>query len=92
MHQQMCWLSVSGNDGEKILHLQAGPGQPWRPYTAFPQYSVPDYRIAGGSKGWATYQKLLKAGWKIVPSARASEFVSDSHLESNNQTNHPDTL
>ncbi len=90
MHQQMCWLSSSGSDGEKILHLQAGPGQPWRPYTAFPQYSVPDYRIPGGSKGWATYQKLLKAGWRLVPSARASEFDSSTYIESNVQANNSD--
>jgi hypothetical protein len=77
MHQQMCWLSKFGNDEEKILHLQAGPNQPWRPYTAFPQYAVPDYQIPGGSKGWATYQKLLKAGWTLVHSARANEFSSE---------------
>jgi hypothetical protein len=37
----------------------------WRTYTytAFPQYAVPDYKVANGSKGWATYQSLLKAGW-----------------------------
>jgi len=89
MHQ-MCWLSASGEDGEKILHLQIAPGQPWRPYTAFPQYSVPDYRIPGGSKGWATYQKLLKAGWKLVPTARASEFGSRSPAESDAPVNRPD--
>lgn len=74
MHGQMCWLSKSGSDEEKILHLQAAPNQPWRSYTAFPQYAVPDYKIPGGSKGWATYQKLLKAGWTLVHSARANEF------------------
>ncbi|MBD2690967.1 hypothetical protein [Anabaena catenula] len=81
MHRQMCWLSKSGSDGEKILHLQTSPGQPWRPYTAFGQFSVPDYQIPGGSKGWATYQKLLKAGWTLVHSARANEF-SSSNTES----------
>lgn len=79
MVRQMCWLSKFGNDGEKILHLQTASHEPWRPYTAFPQYSVPDYREPGGSKGWATYQKLLKAGWTIVPSARAQEFVVASN-------------
>ncbi len=74
MHRKMCWLSASGQDGEKVLHLQTAPHQPWRPYTAFPQYSVPDYKIPGGSKGWATYQKLLKAGWTLVPTAVANEF------------------
>ncbi|BAZ31635.1 hypothetical protein NIES4074_41080 [Cylindrospermum sp. NIES-4074] len=82
MHRQMCWISKSSGDGEKVLYLQTAPGQPWRPYTTFPQFSVPDYRIPGGSKGWATYQKLLKAGWTLVPSARSSEFGSSSYAES----------
>ena len=75
MRGQMCWLSQLGADGEKILHLQTTPNQPWQPYTAFRQYAVPDYRVPGGSKGWATYQKLMKAGWTLVPSARAQEFA-----------------
>lgn len=74
MHRRMCWLSKSGDNGVKILHLQTSPNEPWRPYTAFGQYAVPDYQIPGGSKGWATYQKLLKAGWTLIPSARANEF------------------
>ena len=72
--KRMCWLSNSGQNGEKILHLQTAPNEPWRPYTAFRQIAVPDYKIPGGSKGWATYQKLLKAGWTLVASARANEF------------------
>ena len=72
--KRMCWLSNSGQSGEKILHLQTAPNEPWRPYTAFRQITVPDYKIPGGSKGWATYQKLLKAGWTLVASARANEF------------------
>lgn len=75
MSKRMCWLSQSGGDKEKILHLQTAPNQPWKPYTAFPQYAVPDYRIPGGSKGWATYQKLFKAGWTLVSSSRAQEFA-----------------
>lgn len=75
MRGQMCWLSQSGTDKEKILHLQTAPDQPWQPYTAFPQFAAPDYRVPGGSKGWATYQKLIKAGWTLVPSARAQEFA-----------------
>jgi hypothetical protein len=74
MQQRMCWLSTPGEYGDKILHLQTAPHQPWRPYTAFPQYAVPDYKIPGGSRGWATYQKLLKAGWTLVPTALANEF------------------
>ncbi|MEA5620108.1 hypothetical protein VB711_19995 [Cronbergia sp. UHCC 0137] len=82
MHRQMCWLSKSSGDGEKILYLQIAPGQPWRPHTTFPQFAVPDYQIPGGSKGWATYQKLLKAGWTLVPSARSSEFGGSVYAES----------
>ncbi|WP_017720382.1 hypothetical protein [Kamptonema formosum] len=67
MLKQMCWLPVMGADGEKVLHLRTAPNQPWRPYNAFPEYAVPDYQIPGGSKGWATYQKLRSAGWDIVP-------------------------
>ncbi len=72
---RMCWLSMSGEDDEQILHLQIAPHQSWQPYTAFPQYAVPDYPIPGGSKGWATYQKLMKAGWTLVSSSRAQEFT-----------------
>jgi hypothetical protein len=71
MYKRMCWLSVSGGDGEKILHLQTNPMEGWRPYNTFPEYAIPDYPIAGGSKGLATYQKLWKAGWTLVPSAAA---------------------
>lgn len=70
MKGQMCWLSRSGEDGEKILHLRCASHEPWRPYTTFNQYIEPDYRIPGGSKGFATYQKLLKAGWILLPSDR----------------------
>jgi hypothetical protein len=86
MLRQMCWLSKSSGDDEKILYLQTALGQPWRPYTAFPQFSVPDYRVLRGSKGWATYQKLLKAGWTLVPSARGSEFGASSYAESTVQS------
>lgn len=74
MHRRMCWLSKIGDSEEKVLHLQTAPNEPWRPYTAFGQYAVPDYKIPGGSKGWATYQKLSKAGWTLIPTARANEF------------------
>lgn len=81
MKGQMCWLSALGRDGEKILHLRMNPNQPWQPYTAFPQYSVPDYRFPpGGSKGWATYQKLFKAGWNLLPSAQQS--AQETYLRS----------
>ncbi|ALF55594.1 hypothetical protein ACX27_26550 [Nostoc piscinale CENA21] len=74
MNRQMCWLSKSSGDGEKVLYLQVEANKGWRPYTAYPQFAVPDYQIPGGSKGWATYQRLLKAGWTLVSTARANEF------------------
>lgn len=68
MFRQMCWLPALGSNGEKVLHLRTSPSQPWQHYTAFPQYAVPDYKIPKGSKGWATYQKLIKANWTLIPS------------------------
>ncbi len=76
MAGQMCWISAFGTNGQKILHLQIAPNQPWRPYTAFPQIALPDYREPGGSKGWATYQKLIRAGWKLVASADVMQTLS----------------
>lgn len=74
MAGQMCWLSRFGSNGEKILHLRSEPHQPWRPYTVCPQY-IPDYPIPRGSKGWATYQKLMQAGWVLIPSAEARRLT-----------------
>ncbi len=76
MSGQMCWLAKFGGDGEKILHLRSAPNQPWKPYTACREYAVPDYPIPGGSKGWATYQKLMKAGWTLIPSAQANRILT----------------
>jgi hypothetical protein len=73
MAGQMSWLSSLSTDGEKILHLRRSPDRPWQPYTRCPEYSVSDYRIDGGSKGWATYQKLCKAGWMLIPTAKARD-------------------
>lgn len=75
MVQKMCWLRKSGANAEIILYLQTVSTEPWQIYTAFPQYAVPDFREPGGSKGWATYQKLIKAGWSLVSSAQAQEFA-----------------
>jgi hypothetical protein len=73
MLKQMCWLPVNGPNSEKVLHLRTQPHQPWQPYTLCPQYAAPDYEIAGGSKGWATYQKLLRAGWTLVATNTAMQ-------------------
>jgi hypothetical protein len=76
---EMQWasgLGLSGN-GEKILYLKPPGEANFKPYTACSLYKIPDHKIPGGSKGWATYQKLLKAGWKLLPSA-GTDSDSDS--------------
>lgn len=65
--KEMQWRSPL-NSSAKTLHLRTAPHEQWRPYTQFPQYAVPDYPMPGGSKGWATYQKLRQAGWILVNS------------------------
>lgn len=70
---KMAWLPTSSSNGTKILHLQSDTSRPFRPYSTFPHLAVPDLTIPGGSKGWATYQKLLKCGWEIVASDRVSD-------------------
>lgn len=62
---RMCWMPQFASGGKNILHLYVGDR--WVPYTAAPQYSIPDHTVPNGSLGYATYQKLLGAGWKIVP-------------------------
>ncbi|MGQ4649504.1 hypothetical protein [Lyngbya aestuarii] len=73
MIKQMCWLSLRGTEGNKVLHLRVQLGQPWQPYTAFPQYAAPDYPIANGSKGYATFHKLRCAGWTLLPSGQVEQ-------------------
>lgn len=74
---QMCWLPKLGTDEENILHLRTAPHEPWRPYTACAE-AVPDYDVPRGSKGWATYQTLLRQGWKLVPTGEAKMSASFS--------------
>ncbi len=76
MLKQMCWLPIARSNGEKVLHLRTQPNQPWQPYKAFPAYAVPDYRIPGGSKGWSTYQKLMREGWTLIPTAQVEGSLS----------------
>jgi hypothetical protein len=75
MSGQMCWLSRFGESEEKVLHLRRLPNEPWQPYTAFPMYKVPDYDVPGGSKGWATCQKLSRSGWALVPSPQVKDLA-----------------
>ena len=77
---QMCWLYVGQTSGEKrVLHLRTEAGQPWRPYNECPELQVADYREPGGSLGWATYQKLLREGWRLLastaPEANGGRFT-----------------
>jgi hypothetical protein len=82
MTRQLCWLpkvGAFGADGPLILHLRLDRSQRWKPYTAYPSLCVQDYPIPRGSKGWATSQKLLHAGWTIVPTDEArGSFITDS--------------
>ena len=79
MNKQMCWLLDSGNRQTIILHVREHAYQPWKPYNAS-KYSVPDYRVPGGSKGWATYQHLRKAGWILIPTAEANSYTPSSEI------------
>jgi hypothetical protein len=81
MTGQMCWLPILGTHGENILHLRFSPHQPWQPYTAFSNYSVPDYKVPGGSRGWATYQKLMRSGWTLVNSSQAKQVPVSAKIE-----------
>lgn len=83
MDRQMCWLLDSRNRQIIILHLREYSYQPWQPYNTFSQYSVPDYRVPGGSKGWATYQHLRKAGWNLIPTAQANTYAPSVSLTIN---------
>lgn len=78
---QMCWLPTFSSDEDKVLHLRTNPSQPWRPYTACREYAVPDYRIPKGSKGWATYQKLLHANWTLIHCDQAMQEFSSANQD-----------
>jgi hypothetical protein len=77
MTGQLCWIPTVGSKGTLVLHLRLDPFQPWKPHTAFPNLCVPDYPVPRGSKGWATSQRLLQAGWEIVPTAQVKIFFRD---------------
>jgi hypothetical protein len=77
MPGKMAWLSSTFGDSTKILFLQPDPTQPFRPYTVFTHLKIPDHRIQGGSKGWATYQKLFKCGWELVASEKVKASEKD---------------
>ena len=78
MTGQMCWLSRFGGSGELILHLRLDSYQSWKPYTSFTGLAAPDYRIPGASKGFATSQKLLEAGWTLLSANQAKGVINPS--------------
>jgi hypothetical protein len=80
MSGQLCWLSNFSDRGQLSLYLRLEPHHPWKPHTHYPGLCVPDYPMPGGTKGWATSQKLLQAGWEIVPTREARRSYFDSDL------------
>jgi hypothetical protein len=71
MTGQMRWLPTFTSDGELVLHLRMSSNQAWSLYTSFPEYTVPEHKIREGSKGYATFQSLLRAGWSTVASPKS---------------------
>ncbi|OKH26173.1 hypothetical protein NIES593_03635 [Hydrococcus rivularis NIES-593] len=74
MIKEMAWLPMQENKEEMALHLRTTPNRPWKPYTSFPEYAVPDHPIPGGSKGYATFQKLRLQGWNLLSTRQASRL------------------
>jgi hypothetical protein len=73
MLKEMSWLPMQQENENMALHLRTAINQPWKPYTAFPEYAAPDYPIAEGSKGFATYHKLRLQGWNLIPTSLAKK-------------------
>jgi hypothetical protein len=71
MTGELCWIPKFGGNGKLALHLRFESYHPWKLHTAYPGLCVPDYPIPGGSRGWATSQKLLKEGWTAIPTKQA---------------------
>ena len=83
MNKQMCWLYDQKNRDVMILHLRESAYQSWQPYSAYDKYSVPDYRIPGGSKGWATFQHLRRLNWQLIPTSKAKNHFIVSNYQLN---------
>lgn len=74
----MAWLPVGMEDDTKILHLKPAGESYYRPYTAYKSLAKPDYKVEGGSRGYATMQALFKAGWEFESSeiAASQKFLN----------------
>jgi hypothetical protein len=81
MAGQLCWIPSFVSKGKLTLHLRLEPYHPWKPHTAFPNLCVPDYPIPGGSKGWATSQRLLQSGWTIASTAQVQASFRDNFVD-----------
>lgn len=79
MSGQMCWLGTFSSE-TKILHLRLDANQPWKPYTAFRDLAAPDYPVPGGSKGFATFHKLRRAGWELIATEQAKQTFGSTPL------------
>jgi hypothetical protein len=60
---QMTWRP-NGQFAHGILHLRLKPWESWRPYTDFPEYTVPDK--PGFSQGYTTFLALRAAKWQLL--------------------------
>jgi len=82
---EIAWLPEfpSNSDSTKILYVRQTPTDQWQRYNSS-IHAVPDHNILRGSKGWATAQKLMKLGWRVVPSdeamVRGSGVVNPSNI------------
>jgi hypothetical protein len=60
---QMTWRP-NGSISCGTLHLRLRSYEPWQPYTAFPQYVLPD--PPGFSQGYSTFRSLLEQKWQVL--------------------------
>lgn len=60
---QMTWRP-DGLISTGKLHIRLKPWEVWRPYTDFPEYTLPDPE--GFSEGYATFLDLLRKKWPLV--------------------------
>jgi len=84
--REMCWLS-SKRHQFLVLHLREHSNEPWKIYTDS-AHAVPDHRVPGASKGFATFQKLRQHGWTLIASkqTKPSNYLETSQFR-NSQTN-----